>query len=229
MIRAGLGAAAAAALLLGACSHKQGETPPASVFAPLKPLVRSSVAQQALPGPNVAAIEITSRKQLRAPGIYAVRNGVIDAELCKNDIDQQIALINMPRDRYTTGDTIIDETIGENITVSVPGIGSLRKPYSKAKVVGFTRTQATTPDNTDAVDYVLANVAAECRNNILPKNVPYVVVTAEARADKAYTIRRGAVEANFTFWLVNAGVSNPEVVSGPISDVTFAISGREVP
>lgn len=199
------------------------------MFVPSNPLVRSSVAQQAMPGPNVAGIDIGYRNRLRAPGIYAVRDGMIVAELCKNDIDLQTALIDMPRDKYTSGDTLIDQTIGENITVSLPGIGSLRKPYSKAKVVGFTRTRATSPDNTDSVDYVLANVGEECRHNVLPKNTPYVVVTAEARADKAYTVQRGAVEADFTFWLFRAGVSNPEVVSGPISDVTFAISGREIP
>lgn len=218
-----------AALLLAGCAQSQRSAEIREGFSKPNIFVRSSVAQQALPGEDAISIPVIDRKKLRAPAIYAVRNGRIVREICTEDMKAQPALANMVATVEPSEDALVDELRAERIRFAVPAIGELHSPYEKTKIQGFKATRAVAPDDSNAADYVLANVATKCRTATLPANTPYIVVTSEARADKAYILKRGLVDidAGLGFGTIKAG--GPETTSKAISGVTFGVAGKQVP
>ncbi|MBB3149776.1 hypothetical protein FHS21_006230 [Phyllobacterium trifolii] len=213
--------AASICTLVSGCAHDQASTNPFGNFAGST----SSVAVQAL-GSSAYSVDPRYGYQISTPGIYKFDASGQPFEICEKDVRLQTAIKNMTTEPINSSDILEDDLASANFEISVPGIGSIKSPYRKIKVEGYTVTKLISGDSGDAADYILRNVDSGCRDTILQRNKPYMIVTKVATAKTAYALSRGAFEANFAAGPARIGWANPEIRSTPRTNVTFAISGK---
>lgn len=193
-------------------------------------LVTRSVASQAL-GRDAYSIDPFSGNNIRTPGIYNVRVGQAK-QICENDTSQILKIANMRRSDIadeTRNETIEDVTVDAKLSVTVLG-QTWDAPYRKIKVRDYHVDRVFSGDSRSPEDWILDHVAEKCRNEILPTNKPYIVVTSVATAKHVETVSGGG-EVNFS-WGIGPAVIQGEIA--PYADLearnrVFAVAGRLVP
>jgi hypothetical protein len=131
--------------------------------------------------------------------------------------------ISIAKESYP--DTLTDEDELENVTVGVPGVGTVRVPYRKTRVIGYTVTRASAPESDTFFDYVRNGVAKQCRDLI--DSGQFVVVEQEARATKTAHVIRGPIADTIHVGSVSVGGVDKEVVLDGPPGVTFGIIGQQ--
>lgn len=186
-----------------------------------------SAAQQAL-GSQAVSLNpfLGTADRIVTPGIYNVRTGE-PLKICPRDTDQIIELKSMKSDPEPVLEIIEDVTVNASLTVNVWG-SEWVYPYQTLRVSGFEITRAISPDERDAAQYILDNVGQKCRDEVLPFNKPYVVVTAVATADKVETVTGGDVEVVFGIGPAAITAKAAPFVDLERSNRVFAVTGRLV-
>lgn len=194
--------------------------------------VEKSVAKKVL-GEDAISVDPFTGNNISTPGIYrAVKSGsggFYFKQICEYDTSQQLAIKDMRSDKVTSTEIVEDSLSPIRIKVTVLG-KELSQPYTKIKVSSYSIKRVYSGNSSSAEDWVLANVADECKNSILPKNKPYLVVTAVATADNVETVTGGGIaETNFAFGVI--GIQSEAikpVAEGRRSNRVFAIEGKFV-
>lgn len=220
----------AAGVLLAGCTQYAGSVS-GGVSAISMP-VEVSVARKAL-GENAISVDPFVGNDITIPGIYNIsknQSGRISfTQICENDTSLQTAIKEM-RSKITDNSEILEDSLYPiKIKVNVLGV-NLSQPYMKIKVSGYKIKRVYSGDSDSPENWILSNVAADCRDNVLPNNKPYIVVTSVATADNIETVAGGGVsEMNFGIGVADFQI-DPIAPSaeGRRQNRVFAIEGRVV-
>jgi hypothetical protein len=177
----------------------------------------SLAAQQAL-GENGQTINANAAQRLEPGRLYRVKPNGTFREVCTDDRQNrkvQAITTNLVTD---SNDTLTDAFIGEDVTVSFPGVPEIQVPYVKTKVTGYTVRQAAAPGDADLGPYYRAAVGGNCRKIIKAGGV--MLVESEARAKKSAKIYKSPVQ-EIPIGLGKI-VTGPQTVPGP-ANVTFGV------
>jgi len=204
----------ATAVLVVGCTSK-------NVFLTKNPIIRSTAAAQAL-GPGAISTALVIPGTIQPGRIYHEGvNGEL-FEICENDIREQNALKAMKISTVTRPKDEVEDQVYQ-FSVDLPWVGKARPPYERVKVTGYAVSKIAEIGNVP--DYVLQNVAKNCRNKVLPRNLPYFVTSAVAVADKAETFSRNFVDSAHIAIFEIGGSGETK---GPVrSDVIFATDARK--
>lgn len=104
-------------------------------------------------------------------------------------------------------------------------VTTLRVPYTRVKVTGFTTSTMDTSDNPTA--YITGNLAKTCRETVLPRNKPYYVTSAVAIAKKAEIYSRPPFDK---ITIGNGGFdgSAQETLKSTRKNVVFGVTADQV-
>ncbi|MHA7876276.1 MAG: hypothetical protein ACX938_12730 [Roseivivax sp.] len=189
--------------------------------------VTNPVAEKAL-GKGAFHIDPFRANFITTPGIYNVREGQV-RQICERDTSLIETISEMRKARVPEERIIEDSLLGASFTVNVLG-QDWTYPYRKIKVTGYTIERVFSGDSGSPEDWILKNLGEQCRESVLPRNKPYMVVTGIARAKFVESVVGGG-DVGFAF-----GVG-PAVIQGKIApyeeeretDRIFAVSGDFVP
>lgn len=200
-----------AALLLSGCSifePNRSDGPPVRQqssqivsLADARVPTNLTVAAQALGNSRAFPINPYVRSRVSVPGIYAILpNGALE-EICEVDMRAISAIRTMPREpEETFNETIADEPVPFRVAVSVAG-ENIALPVVTTSVDNYTVERIRSGSNQAAHDFILSNVEDECRNVVLPRNEPYIVVTARATGE---IVRRSVEGGDFDIAVGNS-------------------------
>ncbi|MBB4952714.1 hypothetical protein H4S14_000756 [Agrobacterium vitis] len=221
---------AAASLLAGCDTTSQKYRPEVVKSVTLR--VEKSVAKKVL-GEEAISVDPFTGNNISTPGIYrAVKNGsggFYFKQICEHDTSQQLAIKEMRSDRVPSTEIVEDSLSPVRIKVTVLG-KELSQPYTKIKVSSYSIKRVYSGSSVSPEDWILNNVADDCKKLILPKNKPYLVVTAVATADNVETVTGGGIaETSFAFGVfgIQSEAIKP-VAEGRRSNRVFAIEGKFV-
>lgn len=161
------------------------------------------------------------------PAIYKVGSDGTLIELCQVDFREQTALKQIAVEESVSTDVIFDKLRANSGYIRFAGL-ELATPYSKTKVDGYRTLMAVSPTSSLVEDYIVENLGPNCPG-VLEANKPYLIVTAVANAERAYTVKRdyvgGVIDFSVGPFGGSAEVDNSEVVEGPRTKVTFGVRG----
>lgn len=179
----------------------------------------SYAANQVL-GTSAIPLSVTAGKRLEPGKIYRVKSGGEITQVCQDDMqNRKIKAVDIVQGEDSE-DTITDRVVGEAISFTVPGVPTIRMPYRKMRVQGYTVRAAKVPSDEDIYQYYLQNVGSRCRG--MMEQGGLIVVQSEARAKKSAQLLKGPVDDLPLGAGMLGGLSAEQVIRGP-SNVTFGI------
>lgn len=163
------------------------------VFQQRNPLLSQTAAEQALQ-PGAYSTALVPSKTVLAGRIYHQDRSGRFYEICQKDFEKQNALKALVPEQTPSepDDVVEDQVYLSNVSVGV-GPSNLRIPYTRTKVTGYTTSTVETDG--DPSDFIISNLAENCRNKILPRNKPYFVTSSVAVATKAEVYSRSFVDS----------------------------------
>ncbi|MBN9234244.1 MULTISPECIES: hypothetical protein [Phyllobacteriaceae] len=183
----------------------------------------SYAANQVL-GTSAIPLSVTAGKRLEPKNIYRVKSGGMITQVCQKDMEnRKIKAVGVVMGDESD-DTITDRVVGEAITLTVPGVPTIRMPYRKMRVQGYTVREAKAPSGEDIYQYYMQNVGSTCRKMMSEGGL--IVVQSEARAKKSAQLLKGPVDDLPLGPGTLGGLGTEQVIRGP-SNVTFGIVPAE--
>jgi len=183
----------------------------------------SYAANQVL-GTSAVPLSVTAGKRLDPGKIYRVKSGGVFTQVCQDDMqNRKIKAVDVVQEEDSR-DTITDRVVGEAISFTVPGVPTIRMPYRKMRVQGYTVRAAKVPSDEDIYQYYLQNVGSRCRGMMSEGGL--VVVQSEARAKKSAQLLKGPMDDLPLGPGTLGGLGTEQVIRGP-SNVTFGVVPAE--
>ncbi|AYG59021.1 hypothetical protein [Rhizobium jaguaris] len=189
------------------------------------PLLSQTAASQAL-RPGAYSTALVSSDLLKPGRIYHQDSAGKFYELCQNDFKKQNALKALS---FTSASSDPDEVVQDQVYLSGAyfgvGVTTLRVPYTRVKVTGFTTSTMNTDD--DPTRFITNNIAKACRETILPRNKPYYITSAVAVAKKADVYSRPPFDK---ITIGNGGYdgSAQETLKSTRKNVVFGVTADQV-
>jgi hypothetical protein len=203
-----------------------GCTPALNSSTLMRP-VSISVAEKVL-GSGAFSIDPFTGSDIRVPGIYKIVGASQFVQVCEYDTSLQTPIREM-RVVVENNDEIVEDSL-HPVTIRVKVAGQNLEPrYRKIKVSGYTVRRVYSGDSRTPEEWILANVNETCRNEILPRNKPYLIVSSVATAKNVETVSGGGT-ASLSF---GAGPATLDVELVPADEQrrrnrVFAVLGTTV-
>lgn len=207
----------------------------AAVGATLVGCTAQTIAQKALGGD---AIKVASAPLSRivAPGIYRIsqgKRGAVLSQICSNDFLQQNALKALTPTQLQSDATIEDDNPYRGLFITVPpfgvGVGSaggtLSPRITVDRAAKYKISTIAEGYTGNLADYMINNVASNCRRDLLRGDLLFVRSTAEA--EKLYRVTSGGLKITGTLGPGTVTYDRtPEEVAYIGSNVTFGVTGE---
>jgi hypothetical protein len=176
-------------------------------------------AKQVL-GDKATPISPSQALVLQPKRIFKITKSGLAYEVCKEDQkNRAMQTISIENPEKST-ETVEDKVAGEDLVFSFPGFDSVKIPYQKTKIEGYSVYKAVSPSDLDFHQYVRQSVGQRCRQMIDAGDV--VIIESEARGVKSYKLFRYPIDkiplGSSAVKTTGADVS----IRGP-SNVTFGI------
>lgn len=176
-------------------------------------------ARQVL-GEKATPINPTKGQRLEVAKVFRVKKDGTTYQICKPDLNNRAIRAIVVEKTEDSSESVSDKISGENVTFTLPGIPTLRVPYRKTQVSGYTITKASWPSDDDFYSYVRKSVGKNCRDLIRQGNV--LIVESEARAKKSSQAYKGPI-SDFQIGSLKVEKLGDEYVVRAPNNVTFGI------
>lgn len=188
--------------------------------------IGKTAADTALPGAN--SVRLITPELLQPGHIYKIKKGAY-TELCSSDINEQTALKAVTvKAEKPSPDVVSDQALFSDAEISAFGI-KLGPAYQIVKVTGFQIFSASAPSSNSVTGYILANLkngkSGTCARDVLPRNMPYIVVEATVVAQKADVTNVRSLTLGGKVGPLSGALSAKDTPDSTRTDVVFGAKG----
>lgn len=193
------------------------------------------IAEKAL-GSGAINVAPVLHTKIVAPGIYKILKddgGVKLSPICTKDVSQQKALKALAPTHLQSDATIEDDNPYRGLTITIPKVGvgagsvggTLTPQITLRRAVKYKVSTITEDYTGNFADYMIKNVASNCRNNYLQGDLLFVRSTAEA--EKLFKVTSGGAKIAGEFgpitWVYDQTTEKVDYV-GP--NMVFGVTGE---